>query len=112
MKRNRWDIFPQELFQGLKVILSITFGGIALFSAGGVVVRLARLEGRGEGGASAEPFNYEYRFCNYGGWARLKQRPPQKPIIAQLWRGQTFPLPHEIASSFFIGKKLVNNKQQ
>jgi hypothetical protein len=30
IKRNRWDIFPQELFQGLKLILFITFGGIAL----------------------------------------------------------------------------------
>ena len=29
-KRNRWDIFPQELFQGLKLILMITFGGIAM----------------------------------------------------------------------------------
>ena len=29
-KRNRWDIFPQELFQGLKLILMITFGGFAL----------------------------------------------------------------------------------
>ena len=29
MKRNRWEIFPQELFQGLKVILMVTFGGIA-----------------------------------------------------------------------------------
>ena len=28
MKRNRWEIFPQELFQGLKVILMVTFGGI------------------------------------------------------------------------------------
>ena len=34
MKRNRWEIFPQELFQGLKVILMVTFGGIAfLFGA-------------------------------------------------------------------------------
>jgi hypothetical protein len=30
IKRNRWDIFPHELFQGLKLILFITFGGIAL----------------------------------------------------------------------------------
>ena len=29
-KRQRWEIFPQELFQGLKMILMITFGGIAL----------------------------------------------------------------------------------
>ena len=29
-KRNRWDIFPQELFQGLKLIFLITFGGIAM----------------------------------------------------------------------------------
>ena len=28
-ERNRWEIFPQELFQGLKVILMVTFGGIA-----------------------------------------------------------------------------------
>ena len=33
-KRNRWDIFPEELFQGLRVILMITFGGIALFYGG------------------------------------------------------------------------------
>ena len=29
-KRQRWEIFPHELFQGLKMILMITFGGIAL----------------------------------------------------------------------------------
>ncbi len=29
-KRQRWEIFPQELFQGVKMILMITFGGIAL----------------------------------------------------------------------------------
>ena len=29
MKKNRWEILPQELFQGLKMILMITFGGIA-----------------------------------------------------------------------------------
>ena len=29
-KRQRWEIFPQELFQGLKMILMITVGGIAL----------------------------------------------------------------------------------
>ena len=34
MKRNRWDIFPEELFKGLKIILMITFGGIALFYGG------------------------------------------------------------------------------
>ena len=28
-KRNRWDIFPEELFKGLKIIMMITFGGIA-----------------------------------------------------------------------------------
>ncbi len=28
--KNRWDIFPEELFQGLKLILPATFGGIAL----------------------------------------------------------------------------------
>jgi len=33
-KRNRWDIFPEELFQGLRVILMVTFGGIALFYGG------------------------------------------------------------------------------
>ena len=33
-KKNRWDIFPQELFQGLRIILMVTFGGIALFYGG------------------------------------------------------------------------------
>ena len=28
--KNRWDIFPEELFKGLKLILPATFGGIAL----------------------------------------------------------------------------------
>ena len=32
--KNRWDIFPEELFAGLKVILPVTFGGIALFVGG------------------------------------------------------------------------------
>lgn len=31
MKKNRLQIFPPELFQGLKVILMVTFGGVALF---------------------------------------------------------------------------------
>ena len=34
MKRNRWDIVPQELFQGIRIILLVTFGGIALFYGG------------------------------------------------------------------------------
>ena len=29
-KKSHWDIFPEELFQGLKLILPATFGGIAL----------------------------------------------------------------------------------
>ena len=33
-KKSHWDIFPEELFQGLKVILPVTFGGIALFVGG------------------------------------------------------------------------------
>mgnify|MGYP001243672313 CR=1 FL=1 len=33
-RKSHWDIFPEELFQGLKVILYITFGGIALFYGG------------------------------------------------------------------------------
>lgn len=27
-KRSHWDIFPEELFQGLRIILPVTFGGI------------------------------------------------------------------------------------
>jgi hypothetical protein len=30
MKRNRWDIFPGELYHGLKIILPFIVGGIAL----------------------------------------------------------------------------------
>jgi hypothetical protein len=30
MKRNRWDIFPSELYHGLKIILPFIVGGIAL----------------------------------------------------------------------------------
>ena len=30
MKRNRWDIFPEELYQGLKIILPFIVGGIAM----------------------------------------------------------------------------------
>ena len=30
-KNSHWDIFPEELFQGLRTILMVTFGGIALF---------------------------------------------------------------------------------
>ena len=29
MKRNRWEIFPKNYSLGLKVILMVTFGGIA-----------------------------------------------------------------------------------
>ena len=29
-KKSHWDKFPEELFQGLKLILPATFGGIAL----------------------------------------------------------------------------------
>ena len=29
-KKSHWDIFPEELFQGLILILPATFGGIAL----------------------------------------------------------------------------------
>ncbi len=29
-KKSHWDIFPEELFQGLKLILPATVGGIAL----------------------------------------------------------------------------------
>ena len=29
-KKSHWDISPEELFQGLKLILPATFGGIAL----------------------------------------------------------------------------------
>ena len=29
-QKSHWDIFPEELFQGLKLILPATFGGIAL----------------------------------------------------------------------------------
>ena len=30
MKRKRWDIFPSELYQGLKLILPFIVGGIAM----------------------------------------------------------------------------------
>ena len=33
-KKSHWDIFPEELFQGLRTILMVTFGGIALFYGG------------------------------------------------------------------------------
>ena len=33
-KKSHWDIFPDELFAGLKIILPVTFGGIALFVGG------------------------------------------------------------------------------
>ena len=33
-KKSHWDIFPEELFAGLKIILPVTFGGIALFVGG------------------------------------------------------------------------------
>jgi hypothetical protein len=33
-KNSHWDIFPEELFQGLRTILMVTFGGIALFYGG------------------------------------------------------------------------------
>ena len=33
-KKSHWDIFPEELYQGLKFILPVTFGGIALFVGG------------------------------------------------------------------------------
>ena len=34
MKRKRWEIFPSELYQGLKIILPFIVGGIALFYGG------------------------------------------------------------------------------
>ena len=30
MKRKRWEIFPDELYQGLKIILPFIVGGIAM----------------------------------------------------------------------------------
>ena len=33
-KKSHWDIFPEELLQGLRTILMVTFGGIALFYGG------------------------------------------------------------------------------
>ena len=34
MKRKRWDIFPSELYQVLKLILHFIFGGIAMLYGG------------------------------------------------------------------------------